>query len=116
MVGPGATWSNGTLLPSVETTVEYILKVIRKIQRESIKSMATKQEALDDIFAHMDELHKTTVWGEECRSWFKDGKKEGRIYIWPGSVCHTHLCLSVFDSGNFTDTLKHTRPFIFSRQ
>ncbi|KAK6378802.1 hypothetical protein LTS17_006505 [Exophiala oligosperma] len=88
VVGPGATWSNGTLLPSVETTVEYILKVIRKIQRESIKSMATKQEALDDIFAHMDELHKTTVWGEECRSWFKDGKKEGRIYIWPGSAIH----------------------------
>ncbi|KAK6369923.1 hypothetical protein LTS17_009373 [Exophiala oligosperma] len=88
IVGPGATWSNGTLLPSIETTIEYSVKMMRKIQHEAIESMAVKQEALDDIYAHFDEFHKTTVWQEECRSWFKDGKIKNRIYLWPGSTIH----------------------------
>lgn len=86
IVGPGATWSSGTLLPSIETSVEYAIKMMRKMQTEGIVSMDVKQEALDDIYAHFDEFHKTTVWQEECRSWFKDGKIKNRIYLWPGSV------------------------------
>jgi hypothetical protein len=86
IVGPGATWSSGTLLPSIETSVEYAIKMMQKIQKEQIKSIDVKQEALDDIYAHFDEFHKTTVWQEECRSWFKDGKVKNRIYLWPGSV------------------------------
>jgi hypothetical protein len=90
--GPGATWSSGTLLPSIETTVEYAVKMMKKIQTETIKSIDVKQEALDDIYAHFDEFHKTTVWQEECRSWFKDGKIKNRIYLWPGSVCPLPGC------------------------
>lgn len=86
IVGPGATWSNGTLIPSIETTVEYSIKVMRKMQKEQIKSMAVRQDALDEIYAHFDEFHKSTVWQEPCRSWFKDGKIKNRIYLWPGSV------------------------------
>jgi cation diffusion facilitator CzcD-associated flavoprotein CzcO len=86
IVGPGATWSNGTLLPSIETTIEYSIKCMKKMQAEGIKAMAVKQEALDEIYAHFDEFHKTTVWQEECRSWFKDGKIKNRIYLWPGAV------------------------------
>ena len=91
IVGPGATWSNGTLLPSIETTVEYAVKMMKKIQHESIKSMDVKQDALDDIYAHFDEFHKNTVWQEECRSWFKDGKVKNRIYLWTGPVSLTSL-------------------------
>lgn len=86
IVGPGATWSNGTLLPSIETTIEYSIKCMKKMQTEHVKSLAVKQEALNEIYAHFDEFHKTTVWQEECRSWFKDGKVKNRIYLWPGSV------------------------------
>lgn len=92
IVGPGATWSNGTLLPSIETTIEYSIKCMKKMQTEGIKSMAVKQEALDEIYAHFDEFHKKTVWQEDCRSWFKDGKKKQRIYLWPGAVS-VHLML-----------------------
>jgi hypothetical protein len=88
IAGPGATWSNGTLLPSIETSVEYSVKCMKKMQHETIKSMAVKQEALDDIYSHFDEFHKNTVWQEECRSWFKDGKIKNRIYLWPGSTIH----------------------------
>ncbi|KAL4919155.1 hypothetical protein BDW62DRAFT_209891 [Aspergillus aurantiobrunneus] len=88
IVGPGATWSSGTLLPSIETTIEYSVKCMRKIQTEAIQSMSVKQEALDDIYEHFDEFHKTTVFQEECRSWFKDGKRENRVYLWPGPTIH----------------------------
>jgi cation diffusion facilitator CzcD-associated flavoprotein CzcO len=86
IVGPGATWSNGTLLPSIETTIEYIIKVCKKMSTEGIKAIEVKQEALDEIYAHFDEFHKSTVWQEDCRSWFKDGKIKNRIYLWTGSV------------------------------
>ncbi|KAJ3524735.1 hypothetical protein NM208_g11943 [Fusarium decemcellulare] len=88
IVGPGATWSSGTLLPSIETTIEYAVKMMAKIQHENIRSISVKQDALDDIYAHFDEFHRNTVFKEECRSWFKDGKQEGRIYLWPGSTIH----------------------------
>jgi len=88
IVGPGATWSNGTLLPSIETTIEYSVKMMKKIQTEAIKAIEVQQEALDDIYAHFDEFHRSTVWQEECRSWFKDGKVKNRIYLWPGSTIH----------------------------
>lgn len=86
IVGPGATWSNGTLIPSIETTIEYSIQIMKKIQTEHVKAIEVKQEALDEIYAHFDEFHKDTVWKEECRSWFKDGKIKNRIYLWPGSV------------------------------
>lgn len=92
IVGPGATWSNGTLLPSIETTIEYVCKFVKKMQTELIKSIDVKQDALDDLYAHFDEFHKDTVWQEECRSWFKDGKIKNRIYLWPGSVSLFAIC------------------------
>jgi hypothetical protein len=96
IVGPGATWSNGTLLPSIETTIEYAVKMMDKIQAEQIKAIEVKQDALDDLYAHFDEFHKSTVWKQECRSWFKDGKKEGRIYLWPGPVSRDPFTSLVF--------------------
>ncbi|KAI9371747.1 hypothetical protein BJX61DRAFT_534533 [Aspergillus egyptiacus] len=88
IVGPGATWSSGTLLPSIETTIEYSVKCMKKMQTETIKSMSVKQEALDEIYEHFDEFHKNTVFQEECRSWFKDGKVKNRVYLWPGPTIH----------------------------
>lgn len=60
--------------------------MIKKFQTEGVLSASVKQQALDDIYKHFDEFHKGTVWREECRSWFKDGKVKNRIYLWPGSV------------------------------
>ena len=59
---------------------------MKKMQTEGIKAMSVKQDALDEIYAHFDEFHKTTVWQEECRSWFKNGQIKNRIYLWPGAV------------------------------
>lgn len=45
-----------------------------------------------------DQLLKRTVWASECRSWFKNGRINGRITaLYPGSILHfvstcTPLC------------------------
>ena len=107
IVGPGATWSSGTLLPSIETTIEYSVKMMKKIQHEQIRSIDVQQEALNDIYAHFDEFHKTTVFREECRSWFKDGKIKNRIYLWPGCVSSGLFFVSL----EFLFLLLTLRPF-----
>ncbi|KAF6837955.1 4-hydroxyacetophenone monooxygenase [Colletotrichum musicola] len=88
IVGPGATWSSGTLLPSIETTIEYTIKMMKKIQQEHIRSIDVKQDAVDEIYAHFDAFHANTVFQEECRSWFKNGKIKNRVYLWPGNTIH----------------------------
>lgn len=36
-----------------------------------------------------DELLKRTVWASDCRSWYKNGTKDGRISaLYPGSILH----------------------------
>jgi hypothetical protein len=53
------------------------------MQEEGIKSIEVTQEACDDFLYHMDKFHENTVWGDDCRSWFK---KNGRVWVWPGAV------------------------------
>ncbi len=74
------------MIPGIETSVEYVIKLMKKIQREGVLSITVKQEATDDLYQHFDEIHKHTVWQEECRSWYKNGKLKNRIYLWPGPV------------------------------
>jgi DNA primase large subunit len=74
------------LIPGIETIIEYVIKLIKKIQSEGVLSIAVKQDATDDLYQHFDEIHKRTVWQEECRSWYKNGKLKNRIYLWPGPV------------------------------
>ncbi|KAF2790613.1 FAD/NAD(P)-binding domain-containing protein [Melanomma pulvis-pyrius CBS 109.77] len=114
IVGPGATWSNGTLLPSIETTIEYSIKCMKKMQTEGIKSLAVKQEALDEIYAHFDTYHQNTVWKEECRSWFKDGKIKNRIYLWPGATIHFLKTIKDprFEDYDFTYRYKNRFAFL----
>lgn len=113
IVGPGATWSNGTLLPSIETTIEYSVKMMKKIQTEAIKAIEVQQEALDDIYAHFDEFHKSTVWQEECRSWFKDGKVKNRIYLWPGSTIHFLKTIKEPRMEDYNIRWRHKNRFAF---
>ncbi|KAG9495628.1 hypothetical protein J7337_012182 [Fusarium musae] len=38
---------------------------------------------------HLDNWqNKYSVWAGNCRSWYKANRKDGRVYIWPGSMLH----------------------------
>jgi cation diffusion facilitator CzcD-associated flavoprotein CzcO len=89
--GPRGNWGQGCALPSHETQMEYVIQCAKKLQEDQIKAMHPKQSVTDQLNAYEDAWHsKHSIWAEDCKSWYKDNTKDGRVYIWPGSMLH-HL-------------------------
>jgi cation diffusion facilitator CzcD-associated flavoprotein CzcO len=89
--GPRGNWGQGCALPSHEVQMEYILQMARHMQEDRIKSVQPRQNVTDQLNAYMDAWHKKhSIWQEDCKSWYKANTKDGRVYIWPGSLLH-HL-------------------------
>jgi cation diffusion facilitator CzcD-associated flavoprotein CzcO len=89
--GPTGNWGQGCALPSHEVQIEYMMQCCKKMQDEHIRSMVPRQKPTTQINEHLDAWHaKHSVWAESCRSWYKQNKEDGRVYIWPGSMLH-HL-------------------------
>jgi len=86
--GVRGNWAAGSALPAHEVCVDYILKCLSKMQRESIRALEVKQEPVDQLYQHIDEWHKRSVFNEPCKSWYKNNKIGGRLWIWGGSALH----------------------------
>ncbi|KAF9886633.1 hypothetical protein FE257_011273 [Aspergillus nanangensis] len=77
--GPNAVVGHGSLMEALSWVAEYMVKWIRKIASEEIKSIAPRQEVVDEFTAYGDEIHRTLVWTGACRSWYKKGRVDGRV-------------------------------------
>lgn len=77
--GPNATVGHGTLITSMTWSAEWMIKWIRKIAAEDIKSVVPKQSATDEFVRYGDEIHKTLTWTGNCSSWYKNHRKDGRV-------------------------------------
>lgn len=67
---------------------QYMIQVIKKMQKEHIKRLVPRQDMTDRFNEHAQEWIKHTVWKDNCRSWYKDNKT-GRVNaVWPGSSLH----------------------------
>jgi hypothetical protein len=89
--GPTGNWGQGCALPSHEVQIEYALQCCQRIQEDRIRALEVRQAPTTQINQHLDAWHRElSVWAEDCRSWYKDNKPHGRVYIWPGSMLH-HL-------------------------
>ncbi|EXJ61851.1 hypothetical protein A1O7_02281 [Cladophialophora yegresii CBS 114405] len=87
--GPRGNWGQGCILPSHEVHVGYILQCCQKMQEDGVRWMMPKQDVTTQMNLYMDAWHtKRSVWAEDCKSWYKDNKPNGRVYIWPGSMMH----------------------------
>lgn len=69
----------------VELFLDNILAVVKKVQKENIKSVQPTQAATDAFVEHADIWLKRTAWAGDCPSWFKNGKRDGTLTIFPGS-------------------------------
>ncbi|TDL19261.1 FAD/NAD(P)-binding domain-containing protein [Rickenella mellea] len=88
-LGPNSAVGSGSLLAIIEAEVEYAVAVVRKMQRERIRSVEVKREAVKDFDEYLEAYFPTTVYSEKCRSWYKMGQEEGRVVgLWPGSCLH----------------------------
>ncbi|KAJ7361384.1 hypothetical protein DFH08DRAFT_843982 [Mycena albidolilacea] len=87
--GPNSAVGSGSLLIVFERQVDYAVQATLKLQREHLKSIEIKPQAVADWDAYIEHYFKKTVFGEKCRSWYKQGQEEGRVVaLWPGSCLH----------------------------
>ncbi|GAM84391.1 hypothetical protein ANO11243_023850 [Dothideomycetidae sp. 11243] len=98
MLGPNAAIGSGSLTLMIESTGDYIVKCIRKLQKENIKSMAVKPRRVHDFLAYADAYFATTVFTDDCRSWYRTGDKI--TGLWPGSTLH---CIETLRSPRWED-------------
>ncbi|KAH8695626.1 cyclohexanone monooxygenase [Talaromyces proteolyticus] len=83
--GPYFSFGHGSYTTMVELFIDNILSIIKKLQKENIKSMSPQQSATEDFIDHADIWLKRTAWAGPCPSWFKNGTVDGVLTIFPGS-------------------------------
>jgi hypothetical protein len=102
MLGPNAAIGTGSLTMMMEMEGDYIIKCIRKMQREDIRSMEVKRQRVKDFSEVVEAYFKRTVYLEGCNSWYRSNGGSGdRITgLWPGSSLHA---MEVFRSPRWED-------------
>ena len=90
MLGPNAAIGTGSLTMMMEMEGDYIVKCIRKMQKEDIRSMDVKPRMVKDFSQIIESYFKRTVYLDGCNSWYKSNGGAGdRITgLWPGSSLH----------------------------
>ena len=90
MLGPNSGVGTGSLTKILESQGDYIVRCIRKLQKENICSMEVKRKRVKDFSDHIDTYFARTIYLEDCRSWYRsEGGTGNRIIgLWPGSTLH----------------------------
>jgi cation diffusion facilitator CzcD-associated flavoprotein CzcO len=100
-LGPNASLGHGSLSLLIERAIDYMTYCVSKMQRDNIRWMMPRKEAVDRFTKHCEQYFTRTVFNTKCRSWYKGGKEEGRITaVWPGMSFL--FSLSVFDIRKLT--------------
>ncbi|KAK3071307.1 hypothetical protein LTS18_014891, partial [Coniosporium uncinatum] len=55
------------------------------MRREHIRRLAPKESVVRQFAEHTQLYLKRTAWADPCASWFKQGRKDGNVVMWPGS-------------------------------
>ncbi|KAI1093940.1 flavin-binding monooxygenase [Rostrohypoxylon terebratum] len=90
MLGPNSAIGSGSLTAILENEGDYIIKCIRKLQKEDYATLCIKPERINDWTEFCHEYFKKTVYTDPCHSWYKsEGGSGDRITgLWPGSTLH----------------------------
>lgn len=100
MLGANSAIGSGSLTTMIENVGDYVIKAIRKIQKEDIASMSVDPEREEDFGEYVDEYFKGTVFSEECNSWYKSKTNGAVVGLWPGSALH---CIEAMRSPRWED-------------
>ncbi|EXJ96239.1 hypothetical protein A1O1_01365 [Capronia coronata CBS 617.96] len=94
-LGPNSALGTGNLLLLIEKAIDYITLCLAKMQRDNIRSMAPRPDAVKGFVEYCDAYFQTTVFSLDCRSWYKGGTSDGRVSaLWPGSSLHAMRVLT----------------------
>lgn len=73
----------------MEAITRNVALTLEKFQKQNIKSVVPKKEAVADFKRHRELYLQRTIWNAPCRSWFKLGPDNENIMMWPGSRLHS---------------------------
>lgn len=85
MAGPYGPLGHGSFLPIIETLAGNIIQCIDKMQKDRIKSLTPKAEIAEQLKEHAALFLQRTAWTSGCSSWFKQGRIDGPLPMFPGS-------------------------------
>ncbi|KAK5087236.1 hypothetical protein LTR05_004407 [Lithohypha guttulata] len=77
--GPNAVIAHGSLIEAFNWTADYMVKWLRKMATEGLKSVTPKQDAIDEFVAYGEAVHQSLVWTDNCSSWYKKNRVDGRV-------------------------------------
>ncbi|PKY00473.1 FAD/NAD(P)-binding domain-containing protein [Aspergillus campestris IBT 28561] len=83
--GPFTPTAQGSILPLITSKSKHILQIIRKMYVQHIRRMVPRDSAIADFMEHCQAYLPRTCWADPCSSWFKQGRVDGPIAMWPGS-------------------------------
>ncbi|KAJ4332189.1 hypothetical protein N0V87_008559 [Didymella glomerata] len=86
MLGANSGVGSGSLTKIIESQGDYIIKCIRKLQKEDIGAMELSSRAMRDWIRHLEGYFQRTVFLDDCKSWYR--KNDRIIGLWPGSTLH----------------------------
>ncbi|KAK8079205.1 monooxygenase family protein [Apiospora phragmitis] len=75
MLGPNSAIGSGSLTRILEAEGDYIVKCLRKLQREDYACMSVKADRVADWSAYCDAYFKGTVYTDACNSWYRSGDR-----------------------------------------
>lgn len=86
MLGANSGVGSGSITKIIESQGDYIVRCIRKLQKEDIGAMEISSRAMRDWVRHVNGYFQRTVFLDECKSWYR--KNDRVIGLWPGSTLH----------------------------
>jgi cation diffusion facilitator CzcD-associated flavoprotein CzcO len=84
-IGPFGPVGQGSILPLHTLTSNYIIEVVKKMRHDHIRRLYPKESVVKQFATHAQLYLKRTSWADPCSSWFKQGRKDGPVVMWPGS-------------------------------
>lgn len=86
MLGANSGVGSGSITKIIESQGDYIIKCIRKLQKEDIGAMELSRRAMCDWIRHIEGYFPRTVFLDNCKTWYR--KNDRIIGLWPGSTLH----------------------------
>ncbi|ETS86196.1 hypothetical protein PFICI_00024 [Pestalotiopsis fici W106-1] len=90
MAGPNSAVGSGSFTMILEAQGDYIVKCMRKVQKEDYAYMEIKKQQVIDWSEYCQSYFRTTVYTDDCESWYKSKGANGQQItgLWPGSTLH----------------------------
>ncbi|QMW37023.1 hypothetical protein G4B11_000259 [Aspergillus flavus] len=106
--------ANSPLIICIEAQEHYIAKFLNRWQKEDIRTFEPKLEAVDDFMEQKDLFMKSTIWENDCRSWFKKRQhRQGQwIVAWERAKLYRSVAVQRFEDFYITYATKNRFTYL----